>query len=419
MINALILFRAFHIAATVLASGTVAFTVLVGEPAAAVALVDFSMLRRRLTWMVWIALAVAILAEIGWLVWLSAEIYGAPVIAVCLHGGVWTVLTNTRFGLVSTIRLALAVLLSVLILWPTARLLQLAAGAALIALIALVGHAGATPGAAGNIHLGSDIVHLLAAGAWLGGLPALALVLARARHTGDPAWRHFAVGATRRFSWLGVICVAALLVTGIINSWNLLGGPRDLVTTDYGRLVFMKIGLFVAMVGIAAANRFHFTPQLPAAGALRALQRTSLAEAGLGLCVLLFVAALGTLSPSGHAHSTTADVPLDAAFVHIHTNEAMAEVTIEPGRTGLANAHIRLLRDDFSELPAKSVELTLDAPAGGTKIARAAAHLPDGTWEVNALNLPQPGIWTVHVIIPTERGATIVLDAPIVIEPKQ
>ena len=171
----------------------------------------------------------------------------------------------------------------------------------------------------------------------------------------------------RRFSWLGIACVAALLASGIVNSWNLLGGPRDLVTTDYGRLVLLKIGLFVAMVGIAAANRFHFTPQLPAPGALRALQRNSLAETGLGLCVLLFVGALGTLSPSGHAHGTNADVPPDAAFVHIHTDVAMAEVTIEPGRAGPANAHIRVLRDDFSEFPAKSVKLSLDPPAAGAQ----------------------------------------------------
>jgi putative copper resistance protein D len=416
VIDPLILFRAIHIAATVLAAGTVAFVILVAEPAAGATLADFSALRRHCNLTVWVALAVAILSEAAWLVWLSADIYGAPVIAVCLHGGVWTVLTDTRFGLVSTVRLAVGVLLAVIMPFPATRLLQLAAAAGLIGLIAFVGHAGATPGTAGDIHLASDIVHLLAAGAWLGGLPALAMLLARARLTDDPAWRSFALRATRRFSWLGVACVAALLASGIINSWNLLGGPRDLVMTDYGRLVLLKIGLFVAMVGIAAANRFYFTPQLPAAGALRALQRNSLAEAGLGLCVLLFVGALGTLSPSGHAHSTNADVPPDAAFVHIHTSEAMAEVTIEPGRTGMANAHIRVLRDDFSEYPVKSVELTLDPPAARAKIARTAAHLPDGTWEVNALDLGQPGVWTVRVIIPGAGGKPIVLDAPIVIE---
>ena len=416
MIDPLILFRAVHIAATVLASGTVAFIVLVAEPAADAALADFSALRRRLTWMVWIALVVAVLSEALWLVWLSADIYGAPIIAVCLHGGVWTVLTDTRFGLVSTVRLALGVLLAVLIPWPATRLLQSVAAAGLIVLIALVGHAGATPGTAGDIHLASDTVHLLAAGVWLGGLPALAMLLGRARQAADAVWRWFAVGATRRFSWLGIVCVAALIATGIINSWNLLGGPRDLVTTDYGRLLLLKIALFVAMVGIATANRFHFTPLLPDAGALRALKRNSLTETGLGLGVLLFVGALGTLSPSGHAHSTNADVPPDAAFAHIHTSEAMAEVTIEPGHIGTANAPIRVLRDDFSEYPAKSVELTLDPPTAGPKIARAAAHLPDRNWQVNALNLTQPGVWTVRVIIPTEGGRPIVLDAPIVIE---
>ena len=418
MNDPLILFRAVHIAATVLSSGTVAFLVLVAEPAARRAdNVSLGGLRRRLNVMIWSALAVAVIAEAGWLVWLSADIYGAPVIAVCLHGGVWMVLTDTRFGLVTTLRLGLAALLALLILWPATRLLQIAAGAGLIALIALVGHAGATPGAAGDIHLTSDMAHLLAAGAWLGGLPALAMLLAAARKANDPAWRGLAVGAIRRFSWLGIVCVAVLMVSGIINSWNLLSGPRDLITTAYGRLLLLKIGLFVAMVGIAAANRFHFTPQLPAASALRALQRNSLAETGLGLCVLLFVGALGTLSPSGHAHNTNADVPPNAAFVHIHTSEAMAEVTIEPGRTGKASALIRVLREDFSEYPAASIELTLDPPSGGSKIARSAAHLPDGNWEVNGLELSQAGIWTVRVIIPTDRGAAIVLDAPIVIEP--
>ena len=233
----------------------------------------------------------------AWLVWLSADIYGASIVEVCLHGGVWSVLTETRFGLVWIARLGLAILLGVLMLWPAARLLQLAAAACLLALIALIGHAGATPGTAGQIHLASDIVHLLAAGAWLGALPALTMLLGQTAMPAIRIGRH-AVTAARRFSLLGMVSVSALLASGVVNSWNLLGGPRDLVTTDYGRLVLLKIGLFVAMVGIAAVNRFHLTPQLPAAGALKALRRNSLAEIGLGLCALLFVGALGTCRPA-------------------------------------------------------------------------------------------------------------------------
>jgi putative copper resistance protein D len=404
LFDPLILARGVHMAATVLAAGTVAFMALVA---------DLPALRRQLNLMVWIALAVAILSGLAWLVWLSADIYGAPIIEVCLHGGVWSVLIETRFGLVWIARLGLAILLGVLMLWPAERLLQLAAAACLLGLIALIGHAGATPGTAGQIHLASDVMHLLAAGAWVGDLPALTMLLGHVRHAGNPD----AIAAVRRFSLLGMISVSALLASGIVNSWNLLGGPRDLMTTDYGRLVLLKIGLFVAMVGIAAANRFHLTPQLPAAGAFKALRRNSLAEAGLGLCALLFVGALGTLSPSGHAHSVSTPVPSGAAFAHIHTSEAMVEVTITPGQAGPVNAVIRVLREDFSEFPAKAVQLTLEAPGAGGTIARNAAHLPDGTWQVNAVDLGKAGVWTVRVTIAPQAGAPIVLDAPIAIEP--
>ena len=217
MIDPLILFRAVHISATVLATGTVAFRVLVAEPAFqranAGSASDFAALRSRWKLTIWIALAVAILSEAAWLTWLSADIYGVPVLSVCLHGGVWSVLTETRFGLVCTIRLSLALLLAALTPWPATRLLQLAAGAGLIALIGLIGHAGATPGTAGDIHLIADTLHLLAAAFWLGSLPALAMLLARARQIDDTARRDFAVRTTRRFSWLGAVCVAALLIT--------------------------------------------------------------------------------------------------------------------------------------------------------------------------------------------------------------
>ena len=418
MTDPLVLFRAVHIAATVLACGSVVFMILIAEPAFHAKhspAGGLSTLRRQFNVVIWSALIVSALAEAGWLVWLSADIYGTPVLAVSLHGGVWTVLTETRFGQVTIARLALAAVLAALMVWPATRLLQIVVAAGLIGLLAFVGHAGATPGTAGVIHLVSDIVHLCAAAGWLGALPGLVVVLGRARR--DDPWKTIASEATQRFSRLGTICVVLLLATGIINSWSLLNGPRDLITTNYGELLLLKIGLFLAMVLIAAMNRFYLTPRLPAAGALRALRRNSIAETALGLGVLAIVGLLGTLSPSGHAHSTTADVPADAAFVHIHTSEAMAEVTIAPGRVGAANVHIRVLRDDFSEYPVKSVELTLDPPGSGARLARAAAHLPDGTWEVNGVGLPTAGVWTVRVIVPDAKGRPLVLDGPVEIAP--
>jgi len=414
VIDPIILARAVHFAATVLAAGTVCFMLLVAEPAFGRAR-GIATLRRRANITIWAALAAAIASGAVWLALLAADIYGAPLVEVCLHGGLWQVLTGTRFGAVWSVRLAVALLLGVLLVWPSLRWLQLAAAAALIAPLALTGHAGATPGAAGQLHLASDMVHLIAAGAWLGGLPALALLLSSARQP-----KGLAARAAARFSALGIAGVAALLVSGLVNSWMLLSAPRDLIATDYGRLLALKIGLFAAMLAIAAVNRFHLTPRLAARHARRALMRNSIAETALGAGVLLLVGALGTMEPAAHHHLPTLEIPADAAFVHIHTEQAMADVMIDPGRAGVANASIRVMHEDSSEFPANEIRLTLDPPSPGPQpINRSAVHQPDGTWRVDGLALGAPGNWTVRVIVPVESGKQLVLDAPIVIAPAQ
>ena len=414
MIVPIILARTVHFAATTLAAGTVSFMVLVAAPAFGRAR-GIVALRRRANIMTWAALAVAIASGAAWLALLAADIYGAPLVEVCLQGGPWAVLSGTRFGAVWSARLAAALLLAVMIVWPGLRGLQLAAAAAIIAPLALIGHAGATPGAAGQLHLASDAVHLVAAGVWLGGLPALALLLSLARPP-----RGLAARAAARFSTLGVVGVAALLASGIVNSWMLLSSPRDLIATDYGRLLFLKIGLFAAMLAIAAVNRFHLTPRLAGAPARRALTRNSLAETALGAGVLLLVGALGTMQPAAHHHLPDIEIPANAAFVHIHTEQAMADVTIDPGHTGTANASIRVMHEDSSEFPTDGIRLALDPPAPGPQpIDRIAVHQSDGTWRVDGISLPQPGNWIVKVIVVADKKHQIVLDAPIVIAPAQ
>ncbi len=414
MTEPIVLARAFHIAATALAAGTVCFMVLVAEPAFGTAskAAGLATLRRRCSLMIWIALAATVLSGVVWLALLAADIYGAPIVAVCLHGGLWPVLTATRFGAVWTARLAVALLLALSLVWPATRYVQLALAGVLLAGLAFIGHAGATPGTAGNLHLASDIIHLMAAGAWIGGLPALAMLL-----MATPRARGTLARAAGRFSMLGIICVGALAASGLVNSWNLLGAPSDLIDSGYGRLLLLKLGLFAAMLGIASVNRFHLTPRLKATGARRALARNSLAETGLGLGVLLMVGALGTMPPTAHKVLPPVEIPEDAAFVHIHSEEVMADVTIDPGRAGPADVYIRVLREDSSQFPADEVRLALDPPAPGPQpVNRTAALQTDGTWQVSGIRIGQPGNWTVRIIIGRKNKKSIVLDGPIVIE---
>ncbi len=153
-------------------------------------------------------------------------------------------------------------------------------------------------------------MHLLAAGAWLGGLPMLALLFHRALAAATAEAYEVAREATRRFSVMGLIAVAALLATGIVNTWYLAGSLPALVGTDYGRWLLLKVAMFGAMVAVAAVNRQALTPRLAlesndsvppgARMALRMLRRNSLLEAALGIGVIAIVAWLGSAVPGAH-----------------------------------------------------------------------------------------------------------------------
>jgi hypothetical protein len=96
----------------------------------------------------------------------------------------------------------------------------------------------------------------------------------------------------------------------------------------------------------------------------------------------------------------------------------MADVTIDPGRTGSADATIRVTREDLSHFPAKDVHLALEPPTPRVPtLERDAIEQADGTWVVSSIVIAEPGIWTVRVTVTPQPGAPIVLDAPIVIEP--
>lgn len=169
--------------------------------------------------------------------------------------------------------------------------------------LAWVGHGAAGDGIAGPLHLAADIVHLLAAGAWIGALVALSLLLWRAAR--NSAKIEVAHAALARFGQTGTVIVAAIIGSGLVNSWVLVGPGRvlDLPDTLWGQLLLGKLALFAAMLGLAGLNRWVLTPALGrdqtaiAPATILHLRRSVLVEAGAATTVLALVAWLGTLSP--------------------------------------------------------------------------------------------------------------------------
>jgi putative copper resistance protein D len=426
VIDPLIGVRAVHIAATVIAAGTVFFQFFVASPVLQADLSRGSTFERWLTGIVGCNLAIAFASGVTWLLLLGADIGCEPIADAFADGTVATILTDTRFGRVLILRFGFGALLALTLYRSSTSgwrgWLPVLSAASLLGAMAWPGHAGATPGWAGTTYLAADVVHLIAAGAWLGGLVPFAVLLSFARTSLDHNWAVSTVNATRRFSILGILSVGALLTTGLVATWNLAGSVQGLIATNYGRLLLLKILLFAGMIFIASINRFRITPKLPAFDALRSLRRNSMVEIGLGLCIVVIVGALGTMPPASHSHTHATNlafsIPPDAAFIHIHGEKAMAEVMISPGRVGPVTIQLLLMREDFSPLAAKDVDLLITKPGTVSEtISRQAIRLTDGNWKVNDVTIPQPGIWTLQIAIQINDGDRVVLDERIAIEP--
>lgn len=219
-------------------------------------------------------------------------------------------ITGTAFGLAWASRLiALTVgIIAVIALrkWPHIRLPVLGiTGAVALSTLAWAGH-GAMDDSAGSaihlFHLSVDIVHLLAAGAWIGALVAFVL-LGRAVRSGIAPLSLLARSA-QDFARLGSIIVVTLIATGAANYWLIAGLPSMAVArSPYGMLLLAKLALFTTMLGMAALNRYRLVPRLAAevdsatTDGARAMRRSLLAELAIGLVVLMAVALLGVLSP--------------------------------------------------------------------------------------------------------------------------
>jgi putative copper resistance protein D len=216
------------------------------------------------------------------------------------------VLLDTRFGHAWCTHGLLAILLVTLSTLPQRH--EFPGATATVALLTLVGlawigHAAMDTGETGLAHKINQMVHLAAAGLWLGGLAPLAMLLRRALTARGAPFVPLVRLALPHFSQMGYAAVALVALTGTVNSVLLVGSFEALLGTPYGRLLLVKIALFAAMVALALGNRFRLLPRLGDASAnsastLRALLRSVAIEQMLGLAILAVVAVLGTWPPA-------------------------------------------------------------------------------------------------------------------------
>ncbi|MGQ2907028.1 MAG: copper resistance CopC/CopD family protein [Aliihoeflea sp.] len=230
-------------------------------------------------------------------------------------------------------------------------------------------------------------LHAAAIAVWVGALVPLGLAL-----------RANAFNAARgleRFSTFIPFAIAGLIAAGIVLAVIQVETPAALVDTAYGRLFLAKLGCLAALFALAAVNRWRLTrPAL--AGDTHALVRSIAAET-LVVLVILAIAAGWRFTPPPRALALAAAQP---ASVHIHTAEAMADVSVTPGRAGPVAVSAMIMTGDFGPLDAREVAFVFANPEAGIEPFRRQAEKPgDGTWRADDVVLPLAGRWTVRLDI--------------------
>lgn len=140
------------------------------------------------------------------------------------------------------------------------------AGAAILLVLTVI--AASLPTLAGHgsglgdhaLALSAGVAHIAAAVIWLGGLLVLAVHGFR-REKGYAQDSDLQRAATR-FGKAAVIAVVLLGVSGIANSYTRLDTVDQLITTDYGRTVTLKVFVLLVLVAIAAVIRRRIVPNL-------------------------------------------------------------------------------------------------------------------------------------------------------------
>ena len=355
---------------------------------------------------------------------LSAIVLGvaASVLGVLLQGAsaagvsLWaslkgSILDNTlesRFGEVWGARaidwLALGALLMLAKALPRRVLLGLIAPCAAYLAItpALAGHASIESPV--GVFFPSDVLHVLAASVWVGGIACLLLALpAATRALQSPQRSRLLLATLARFSPIALGAVIVIAVTGVVQAYIDVRSLHGLFHTTYGALIIVKVALLSALIGLGWVNRERVIPALErlvgdgsSPGGVGALARRTLrGELALMLCVFGVTAALISYAP-----------PIDAASGPFSTNTTLGpaelELTVEPAKVGLNTIHLYLINaktgSQFTatkelaataKLPAKGIGPLVLKPivAGpGHYVLNSAVLSPGGTWDIEIID---------------------------------
>ena len=287
---------------------------------------------------------------------------GGLALADAFSWDVFTAIADTRYGRVALIQAGLALALLVVALVARsrtdgARRTAITVGAVLGAALAFTptfaGHASTS----GNLSIVSDILHVVAASMWVGGLAFVVLGLWFALSERWP----LATRAVPRFSTMAVGSVVLLLLGGTINGYLQVRTWSALWETTYGLLLMSKIGLVLPLLALGAYNNRYAVPRLRAGVAEPRERRRFLQAAGVELVIMTAIVGVtavlvNEMQPRAAGHGGEGEAMMTA----VDFGEFEAEVSVEPGTVG-PNEIVVLLGEMEGGEPVEPESVTVSA----------------------------------------------------------
>ena len=164
-----------------------------------------------------------------------------------------------------------------------------------------------------NMSVLLDVLHVIAAGGWVGGLLVLMVVAVPIAAVTDrmansdsqlvsPSVRIAAL--VNAFSPMALTFAGVVVVTGGIAAWLRVGSFSMLLNSSYGNVLLVKIGLVMAVAGAGAFNWLRMRAALSRANghcrAVARFRRSAWTEIVMGLLVIAATAVLVAAQPPMH-----------------------------------------------------------------------------------------------------------------------
>jgi copper transport protein len=235
----------------------------------------------------------------------------------------------------------------------------------------------------------TDLLHLLAAGVWLGGLVA---VIALHWPLRGAAAAEGAVAATAAFSRVALPAMLVLVAAGILQGWIYLGSLTEIVSGTYAIALLSKLVLVAAIAALATRGR-RALARPAGATASASLRRVMRAEVAMAVLVLAATAVLVRAAPPASVAAGPAQEELDLGPMRL-------EMVIEPAKTGPNDFHLYLFDRRTGAQVNRVKQMTVRLVQRERDIGPIKLEIPrkgPAHYELLDQALGVPGTWEVQV----------------------